>query len=89
MPRWFSKNRSPALDPPSQYPPVVCSLEGYSGSSTVHGDAERGEASSLKDVPIEDTVAIGGVEDLLEFVRSSVLAGPRPLSIGFHKRSLR
>lgn len=35
------------------------------------------------------SVAIGGVEELVEFVRSSVLAGPRPFSFAFHEQSLR
>lgn len=41
-------------------------------------------------VDVEDTsVTIGGVEELLEFVRSSVLAGPRPFSFAVHEQSLR
>lgn len=41
--------------------------------------------------PTGDTtaVAIGGVDELLEFVRSSVLAGPRPFSFAFHEQALR
>lgn len=38
---------------------------------------------------VDTSVAIGGVEELLEFVRSSVLAGPRPFSFAFHEQSLR
>lgn len=54
-----------------------------------HRDAAR-LASGDSDVGVVDTsVAIGGVEELLEFVRSSVLAGPRPFSFAFHEQSLR
>lgn len=38
---------------------------------------------------VDTSVTIGGVEELLEFVRSSILAGPRPFSFAFHEQSLR
>lgn len=45
-------------------------------------------STSAADAP-GTRVTIGGVEELLEFVRSSVLAGPRPFSFAFHEQSLR
>lgn len=63
-------------------PPVV--RETQDNLSGTEGVALREEGPS-----VDTSVAIGGVEDLLEFVRSSVLAGPRPFSFAFHERSLR
>lgn len=49
------------------------------------------DATVEKDTTIENDTAvrIGGVEDLLEFVRDSLLAGPRPFSLAFHEQGLR
>lgn len=55
--------------------------------------AKRSAGGGVASAPAADApdtrVTIGGVEELLEFVRSSVLAGPRPFSFAFHEQSLR
>lgn len=48
-----------------------------------------GGAAAAPTAATDTSVAIGGVEELLEFVRSHVLAGPRPFSFAFHEQSLR
>lgn len=63
-------------------PPVIRETQ-----DTITGTG--GVALREEDPSVDTSVAIGGVEDLLEFVRSSVLSGPRPFSFAFHERSLR
>lgn len=78
---------------PPDYPAVLCSIDrapapvetDAAHDTTVH----EGVTVRVKEPAVDTSVAIGGVEELLEFVRSSVLAGPRPFSFAFHERSLR
>ena len=68
-------------------PPVLGETQG--GVSGAGGGGALGGKDFSVGATVDTSVAIGGVEDLLEFVRSSVLAGPRPSSFAFHERSLR
>eukprot|EP00752_Nemacystus_decipiens_P009129 g8153.t1 len=79
---------------------VLCSINSSPVAAVAPGDraptptAQNGAESRVSvggsPVDVADTsVAIGGAEELLEFVRNSVLAGPRPFSFAFHEQSLR
>lgn len=72
---------------------MLCSIDLAPAAS---GQVRRGDGDAAGSsmvgpkYPAGDTaVAIGGVDELLEFVRSSVLAGPRPFSFAFHEQALR
>ncbi|CAN0498228.1 unnamed protein product, partial [Ectocarpus sp. 12 AP-2014] len=69
---------------------VLCSIDlaEADDKTQAQGPAAGGHLSPAEESPaaVADTgVAIGGVDELLEFVRTSVLAGPRPFSFAFHQ----
>ncbi|CAM9201887.1 unnamed protein product [Laminaria digitata] len=95
IPRWSTAGSGQFDLKPAEHRGVLCSIdrppvlrETQDDISGTGGVAVGAEDLSV-DTTVETSVAIGGVEDLLEFVRSSVLAGPRPFSFAFHERSLR
>ncbi|CAM9214177.1 unnamed protein product [Ectocarpus fasciculatus] len=105
IPRWFGgsagrRKKSPPGGPAGETAPrsaVLCSIDLAPANDETQaqqrqGPAARGRLSAAGEssaVVADTRVAIGGVDELLEFVRSSVLAGPRPFSFAFHEQSLR
>lgn len=89
LPLWLCHRGREASSEQVEHPAVVCSITQTSpvvdpengGIEHVPGTFGRGESG--------ESVPIGGVEDLMEFVRTSVLAGPRHFSFAYHERSLR
>ena len=79
----------------------MCSIDSApaaAGADGAHKRSHRGEslrqskrlaAGGQTADNVDTSIVVGGVEELLEFVRSSVLAGPRPFSFAFHEQSLR
>ena len=73
-----------------QHTAVPCSIS--QAPSAGAGANERIETDvDLAAMPddVQESVPIGGAEELLAFVRTSVLAGSRPYSFAFHEQSLR
>lgn len=74
---------------------VLCSIDlapADDDKTQAQGPAASGHLSAAGESPVaiaDARVSIGGVDELLEFVRTSVLAGPRPFSFAFHEQSLR
>ncbi|CAM9141109.1 unnamed protein product [Ectocarpus sp. 4 AP-2014] len=102
IPRWFGgsagrRKQSPPGVRAGETAPrsaVLCSIDlaEADDKTQAQGAAAGGHLSAAEESPaaVADTgVAIGGVDELLEFVRTSVLAGPRPFSFAFHEQSLR
>lgn len=73
LPRWLCHKEESSSEQ-VQHPVVVCNITSGNDSGTLG---------------VDESVTIGGVEDLMEFVRTSVLAGPRHFSFAYHERSLR
>ncbi|CBN76987.1 Thioredoxin reductase [Ectocarpus siliculosus] len=101
IPRWFGgsagrRKQSPQGGPAGETAPrsaVLCSIDRAPADdkTQAQGPAAGGHLSAAEESPaaVANTrVAIGGVDELLEFVRTSVLAGPRPFSFAFHEQSL-
>ena len=73
-----------------QHTAVLCSIsQAPSASARADGRTEADVDLAAPPVDAQESVPIGGAEELLTFVRTSVLAGPRPYSFAFHERSLR
>eukprot|EP00904_Undaria_pinnatifida_P007514 jgi/Undpi1/3893/HiC_scaffold_16.g07261.m1 len=96
IPCWSSAKKKKLDLKPAVHRGVLCSIdrppvlgETQGGVSGAGGGGALGGEDFSVGATVDTSVAIGGVEDLLEFVRSSVLAGPRPSSFAFHERSLR
>lgn len=91
LPRWLSHfaDLPRAIKPSRIFPPVRCSVECWAGSGSAPGETGGLGGEGDDDAAPENHVVIGGMEELLGFVRGSVLAGPRPVSPAFHQDSLR
>ena len=89
--RWSTAGSEQFDRKPEKHRGVLCSIDRPPVDRETQDDISGTGGVALKeeDPSVDTSVAIGGVEDLLEFVRSSVLAGPRPFSFAFHERSLR
>lgn len=77
---------------PSRHSTVLCSISRThisGGDPKDHGELLVAGSPATENGLIDPSIAIGGVDDLMDFVRDSVLAGPRPFSFGFHEKSLR
>lgn len=83
LPRWLCHKGGETSSEQVRHPAVVCSIKQTSPVVDPGNEDDPGTLGGDESVPI------GGVEDLMEFVRTSVLAGPRHFSFAYHERSLR